>query len=233
MSDYAVFHDANRHSCIRVQIGHKHTKFIPFEAAELSVKSLTNAEFDRTYTELPDYAPQRAAEIYLFDPDGVKREVSSEARAHLERLAGKPYRKEVLPAEEAPAPVHQPKKERTMTEAAQAAAPAKRKAPAKTAAEAPAPAKKAAKKEEPKKGAPTKGASKKGEAAEPAGRGRAPNIAGTAKIKILVKENPKRGGAADRYALYKNGMTVDEYIAAGGKRADVNWDVAQGFIEVK
>lgn len=228
-TDYAVFVDANRHSCIRVAIGHKHTKFIPLAAGELRVHQLSNAEFDKDYTELPDYAPQRAATLYLFDPDGVKREISTEARAHLERLAGPPRKREE-PIEDDPAP--QPKEETAMTEAAtQTTAPAKRKPAPPAAKKSDAPAKKTAtaKKAE----APAKKTAKKAEAAEAGARGRAPNIAGTAKIKLLTKENPKRAAAAERFALYKNGMTVDEYIAAGGKRADVNWDVAQGFIEVK
>lgn len=45
-------------------------------------------------------------------------------------------------------------------------------------------------------------------------------------IRILVIGNPKRKGtkAAVRFDLYKNGMTVGEYIAAGGKSADVLFD---------
>lgn len=53
-------------------------------------------------------------------------------------------------------------------------------------------------------------------------------------ITILHKgENPKRGTAADRYDLYRNGMTVAAYIAAGGQRRDVVWDAKQGWISVK
>jgi len=54
----------------------------------------------------------------------------------------------------------------------------------------------------------------------------------TRKITLLTKENPKRGTAFERFALYKNNMTVDQYIAAGGKKADIAWDVKQGFIKV-
>ena len=86
---------------------------------------------------------------------------------------------------------------------------------------------------EPAKKTPAAKKAAPADAGEPGPRGRQPNIAGSAKIKLLVKENPKRAAAAERFALYTNGMTVDEYIAAGGKRADVNWDVSQGFIEIK
>jgi hypothetical protein len=53
---------------------------------------------------------------------------------------------------------------------------------------------------------------------------------------ITVKhkgDNPKRGTAADRYDLYRTGMTVSAYIAAGGQRRDVVWDQHQGWITVK
>jgi hypothetical protein len=54
-------------------------------------------------------------------------------------------------------------------------------------------------------------------------------------ITLLVTDNPKRKGtlAFDRFALYKNGMTVAEYIAAGGRTGDVNHDVSEGYISVQ
>jgi hypothetical protein len=62
-----------------------------------------------------------------------------------------------------------------------------------------------------------------------------------AKITVLKKENPKRRGAAVKFALYKDGMTVGEYIdassAAGTTKrvamADVKWDQTAGFISVE
>lgn len=53
------------------------------------------------------------------------------------------------------------------------------------------------------------------------------------KIKVLVKGNPKRGTAAQRYDLYKNGMTIGEYINKGGQLRDVIWDAKQGWIELR
>ena len=53
-----------------------------------------------------------------------------------------------------------------------------------------------------------------------------------ANINLLVTENPKRGGSAVRYALYKDGMTVAEYIAAGGTPDDLRWDAAHKYISV-
>ena len=51
-------------------------------------------------------------------------------------------------------------------------------------------------------------------------------------ISIAVIANPKRPNtlACARFELYKNGMTVAEYVAAGGRTGDVLHDVAQGFI---
>jgi len=53
------------------------------------------------------------------------------------------------------------------------------------------------------------------------------------KIKILVEGNPKRGTAAERYALYKNGMTVGKYTELGGQLRDVTWDIKQGWISAE
>lgn len=49
-----------------------------------------------------------------------------------------------------------------------------------------------------------------------------------------IADNPKRPGSAcyARYALYSPGMTIGEYLAAGGTRADVRWDTKQGFIQL-
>lgn len=54
------------------------------------------------------------------------------------------------------------------------------------------------------------------------------------RITILVKENPKRPGTAGhaRFSLYKNGMTVAEFVAVGGKTVDVAWDSKHNFIKL-
>ena len=64
--------------------------------------------------------------------------------------------------------------------------------------------------------------------------GRPSQFADGDKIKVLVKKNPKRpGGAAHAlFDLYKPGMTVAEFLKAGGWRADIRWDTKQKFIEV-
>ena len=68
----------------------------------------------------------------------------------------------------------------------------------------------------------------------PAPTGRAPTYPGAAVITVNVA-NPKSGASRARYALYGapgNSLTVAAYIAAGGRRADIAWDVARGFITV-
>jgi hypothetical protein len=41
------------------------------------------------------------------------------------------------------------------------------------------------------------------------------------------ENNPKRGASADRYKLYKEGMTIQEFKDAGGKLPDLKWDTAE------
>lgn len=101
-------------------------------------------------------------------------------------------------------------------------------ATAKKSAAKAAPAKKAT----PTKVAPAK-AAKKEAPVEKSGPGRKSAFNDGMKITVLAKENPKRAKAAERFALYKNGMTIAEYVAAGGLIADVRWDVRQEFISVK
>lgn len=52
-------------------------------------------------------------------------------------------------------------------------------------------------------------------------------------ITLLVKDNPKRGESAERYSLYKSGMTVGKYLELGGYSKDIGWDVAHGFISAE
>lgn len=55
-------------------------------------------------------------------------------------------------------------------------------------------------------------------------------ISKSATVASINAEAKKRGKAAERFALYKVGMTVDEYVAAGGSRADISYDVKHNFI---
>lgn len=53
-------------------------------------------------------------------------------------------------------------------------------------------------------------------------------------IRLLVEGNPKRKGtsAHDRFALYQDGMTVAQFLAAGGTRGDLTWDQERAFIRL-
>lgn len=54
------------------------------------------------------------------------------------------------------------------------------------------------------------------------------------KIKLLTKDNPKREGSAsyDRFELYRDNKTVQAFLEAGGKSADLRYDENAGYIEV-
>ena len=64
--------------------------------------------------------------------------------------------------------------------------------------------------------------------------GRPSQLKDNAVIRVLKAKNPKRPGSAAhaRFDLYKKDMTVGEFLAAGGWRADLRWDLRQGFIEL-
>lgn len=68
----------------------------------------------------------------------------------------------------------------------------------------------------------------------PAPADRAEPKAKEATIKLLSATNPKRPGSKsfDRFALYQDGMTVEAFLKAGGRRADLAWDAKHGFIAV-
>lgn len=62
-------------------------------------------------------------------------------------------------------------------------------------------------------------------------------VTATDVIKLLESDAPKRGSAARRFALYRDGMTVQDYIdAVGDKRLalrDIAWDRKQGYIIIR
>lgn len=53
-------------------------------------------------------------------------------------------------------------------------------------------------------------------------------------ITVIVDKNPKRPGSVSeqRFACYKTGQTVEDYLRAGGRGLDVKWDVEHEFIRV-
>jgi hypothetical protein len=61
------------------------------------------------------------------------------------------------------------------------------------------------------------------------------------RIRVLVDQNPKRGTARLRFALYRTGMSVGEYLDAAAEAyprlayramGDLSWDAGQGWIAV-
>lgn len=77
--------------------------------------------------------------------------------------------------------------------------------------------------------------SARGDHERPAGtgqKGRSVKYEDDMVITVKIGDNPKKGTAKARFALYKTGMTVKEYLDAGGKRPDISWDAKQGWIEV-
>ena len=55
-----------------------------------------------------------------------------------------------------------------------------------------------------------------------------------ARIVLLVQESPKQRGdrAHARFALYRDGMTVQEFFDTGGILGDIYFDVGHGYIAV-
>lgn len=55
------------------------------------------------------------------------------------------------------------------------------------------------------------------------------------KISILVEFNPRRPATKGwtNFGLYKEGMTISEFRAAGGGSNHLNWDIKHGYISVE
>ena len=53
-----------------------------------------------------------------------------------------------------------------------------------------------------------------------------------ARIQICVPKNPKREGSGGykRFEIYKSGMRIRDFLKAGGKTIDLDWDRERGFI---
>lgn len=65
-------------------------------------------------------------------------------------------------------------------------------------------------------------------------RGRKPKVPSDVRITLLAKANPKRNGSKTykRFALYKSGMTVGDFLKKGGTHGDVNWDSKHKYIKL-
>lgn len=65
-------------------------------------------------------------------------------------------------------------------------------------------------------------------------RGRTSTLAGKTIVKLSA-ENPRREGTNGwkSWNLISEGMTYEQFIAAGGRRVDLAWDIKAGHIELK
>jgi hypothetical protein len=54
-------------------------------------------------------------------------------------------------------------------------------------------------------------------------------------IKLLATDNPKRKGTLsfDRFALYRDGITIADYVKAGGRSGDIKHDISMKYIELE
>lgn len=64
-------------------------------------------------------------------------------------------------------------------------------------------------------------------------RGRKSSFSGKV-IRKLVKDNPRRKGTAGfkSFTLIRPGMTYEQYLAAGGRRQDLAWDITHKYVKV-
>jgi hypothetical protein len=87
-----------------------------------------------------------------------------------------------------------------------------------------------------KKGSAKKGAKKgaKKSAAKSEGKKGRPGQFSGKRITKLVSKNPRREGTsgAASWDLIKSGMTYEAYLAAGGVRRDLEWDLAHDWVKV-
>jgi len=68
-----------------------------------------------------------------------------------------------------------------------------------------------------------------------AAKGRKRNHTEAQVITVLVDKNPKREGSSahERFNLYRTGMTVSQYVEAGGRTGDLTYDEKHSFISVQ
>lgn len=193
-------------------------------SGELYVSAHAVNLFDKEY-KIYDYDPKKAAQIYLNHYGGM----TGAAREALLNIINPPQGAADMTAKKKV--THKEPKKKSVVEkpAAGKITPTPKpvpvvKVPAIKHAPAGAPVK-------PEKATKVAKVKKSGDAAAPSTRLRV-NL--DAKI-TAIQENPKRAGsgAHARYALYKAGMTVGEFLKAGGIPADVHWDLKQKFIKLE
>jgi len=229
-SDYCVFQDEQRHTCIRVRCDKAGVWFIPYEASHLDLEFLTNYEFEHRFPrQLEDYPVRRAARMYV----APWQTISPDAKKHLLHLTGGDF-----PTANT---LNFQNKESIMTDEAKAKDEAKKAAPKKAAApkaEKPTKASAAPKAEKaPAKEAPKKVAAPKA-TSDGGSKTRVSKEAGK-KIKVIDKNPAVRPGSS-REAQYKVLLackTTDEAAEKLRELTDKPWDlvrlaVSAGVIEI-
>lgn len=206
------------------------------KAARLESKRMTEQDTKDTAANEQEAAPNTAAQ---------------------KKPASKPAAKKAAPTKkpatkEATKPAAKASKEKNVsndTAKKTAAKKATKTAPKKATKKAAAPAKKATGTKAASKTAPAKklakgtgkGAAKKAPAKKANGkdngegrRGRKGAFNESQKIKVLVKDNPKREGTAsyDTFELLKKSKTVGDFFANGGGSHNLHWNIERGYIEV-
>lgn len=195
-TQYAVFHDFNKHTVIRVHIGRKYTEFVPINSAGLRLARLLHDQFQSVYKQF-DYPLGSAVEKFL---SAAKKfgatKGAAEHLTHLNNVVTSITQENTM--QNVPATAGKPVSETPALAAALAAmnaADAKMKKADKEAATA---KKTSAKKNAPKKAAakPAKKA-KKAKAAKPAKKAAAAKPEWAAKKKG-AKAAKKSGGTSTR-----------------------------------
>lgn len=234
MEHPAVYMNRSRNVTILVSVGRRFLRHIPMDGF-LRVEKSPIFNFSRDWAPLEKdgkpYPVARAAKIYL---DGVTGHyASSEAKRLLTRIA--------KGAEDAP------ESETGDSEMIEKNTRTKRTRKVKAAeeeildTEAPKRVKKKAKAVEEaealkaKRSRRIKVVEEKKEAEESTPKtSRRARFTEDQVITLLVNENPKRKGtmAWEKWEIYEDGMTVGEYLEAGGKRSTLLYDVEKGYIEI-
>lgn len=198
-TQYAVFHDFNKHTAIRVHIGRKYTEFVPMDSAGLRLARLLHDQFQSEYKQF-DYPLGSAVEKFL---SAAKKFGATKGAAehlkHLNNVVTSITQENTM--QNVPATAGKPVSEAPALAAALAAMNAADAKMKKADKEAAATKKTSAKKNAPKKAAakPAKKAAK----AKPAKKAKTAKKAATAKPEWATKKKgakaaKKNGGASTR-----------------------------------
>lgn len=239
--------ESNRDATVRAVRNHNNLKTkAAKKAARLESKRMTEATATTDEATNAQDAAQKPA---------AQKKPASKPAAKKAATTKKPATKEATTSKTKPA--DKASKEKTVNDkttaakkttakksAAKAEPKAKKaatKAPAKKATKtagkaAPAKATKLAKGTGKKAAAPAKAAKSAGKKAQADGgrRGRKGAFDESQKIKVLVKDNPKREGTTsyDTFELLKKSKTVGDFFANGGGSHNLHWNIERGYIEV-